>query len=170
MLWEVRHSNRYYLTVDRGMRVNLNKKRAVLVLASLVVTFVTLRIYLHLFPGTNFDVGDYNIHHLYTGLLLVTIGGLPLIFFHRNSRMLDVASITFGAGLSMALDEWVYLITTDGSDISYLLPISFWGAVVMISLTSGYIIALLVIANWRERASNKINNGNLPGGQNSPIE
>jgi hypothetical protein len=137
--------------------VNLNKKRVVLVLGSLVVTFVILRIYLHLFPGTNFDVGEYNIHHLYTGLLLLTIGGLPIIFFHGNNRILDLASITFGAGLSMALDEWVYLITTDGSDVSYLLPISFWGAVVMICLTLGYAFTIIIIAKFYEKANKKLN-------------
>ena len=131
--------------------MTLNKKRVVLVLGSLVVTFVALRMYLYLFPGTNFDVGNYNIHHLYTGLIFITIGGLPIIFFHGNNRMLDIASITFGAGLSMALDEWVYLITTDGSDASYLLPISFWGAVVMICLTLGYTFTMVIISKFNEK-------------------
>jgi hypothetical protein len=55
---------------------------------------------------------------------------------------LDLAAVVFGVGLSMALDEWVYLITTDGSNASYLLPISFWGGAVMIGLASGYLAAL----------------------------
>ncbi len=41
-----------------------------------------------------------------------------MALFDGNSRRLDVASVMFGAGLSMALDEWVYLIATDGSDKS----------------------------------------------------
>lgn len=133
--------------------VNLNKKRVVLVLTSLILTFVTLRIYLHLFPGTNLDIGGYNIHHLFTGLLLITLGGLPLAIFHGSSRKLDLASVVFGAGLSMALDEWVYLIATDGSDVSYLLPISFWGAVVMISLALGYALTMVIIAYRCERGT-----------------
>lgn len=136
--------------------MSLNKRRSVLVLSSLLLTFVMLRLYLHLFPGANFDVGAYNIHHLFTGLLLVTFGGLPLVLFHGNSRRLDVASITFGVGLSMALDEWVYLIATDGSDMSYLLPISFWGGVVMISLALGYALTMVIVAHRSERANSSL--------------
>ena len=66
--------------------MHLNKRRVVLVLASILLTIMTLRIYLHLFPGTNLDVGKYNIHHLFMGLLLITIGGLPLIFFNGISH------------------------------------------------------------------------------------
>lgn len=136
--------------------MSLNKRRSVLVLFSLLLTFVTLRLFLHLFPSTNFYVGTYNIHHLFTGLLLVTLGGLPLVLFHGNSRRLDVASVTFGVGLSMALDEWVYLIATDGSDMSYLLPISFWGGVVMISLALGYALTMVIVAHRSERANSSL--------------
>ncbi len=131
--------------------MKLNLKRVVIVLASILITFVTLRIYLYLFPNANFDVGDYNIHHLYTGLLLVVIGGLPLVFFEGHSRKLDVAAIVFGMGLSMAFDEWVYLIATDGSDSAYLLPISLWGAVVMMALIFGYALLLLAVSHGAKR-------------------
>jgi hypothetical protein len=45
-------------------------------------------------------------------------------------------------GLAMALDEWVYLIATDGSNASYLLPVSFWGGVVVVGLALAYAVAL----------------------------
>jgi len=131
--------------------MKLNIKRVVIVLASILMTFVTLRIYLYLFPNANFDVGDYNIHHLFTELLLVVIGGLPLVFFEGHSRKLDVAAVVFGMGLSMAFDEWVYLIATDGSDASYLLPISFWGAGVMMALIFGYAFLLLAVSHGCKR-------------------
>lgn len=125
--------------------MTLNKRRFILVIVSLLITFISLRVYLHLFPASNFDVGAYNIHHLFTGLVLVTLSTIPLALFDGVSRILDVAAVVFGVGLSMALDEWVYLITTDGSDQAYLLPVSFWGAVIVLSLTVAYtlIIALL---------------------------
>ncbi len=123
--------------------MTFNKKRAVLILVSLVLTFVVLRLYLYFSPGTNLDIASYNIHHLFTGLLLIVLAGIPLVLFHDNNRMLDFASVLFGAGLSMALDEWIYLIATDGSDKSYLLAASFWGAVVMIGLTVGYILVFI---------------------------
>ncbi len=140
--------------------MNLNVKRVIVVLTSVLVTFVALRIYLHLFPSTNLDVGNYNIHHLFTGLLLIAIGGLPLVFFDGSSRKLDIASAIFGIGLSMAFDQWVYLIATDGSDASYLLPISLWGAVVMIGLIFGYALILVAVSSWRKRA-NKANEHKL---------
>jgi len=125
--------------------VNINKKRTTLILISLFLTFIILRVYLHLYPGTNFDVGEYNIHHLYTGLLLITVGGLPLAIFTGTSRILDFAAITFGIGLSMALDEWVYLIATDGSDASYLLPVSYWGGAIMVGLAILYVFMMIMM-------------------------
>ncbi len=125
--------------------MQINNRRLILILISLVSTFIILRLYLHNFPNSNFDVAGYNIHHLFTGIVLIVIAGLPLILFSGNNRLLDLASITFGAGLSMVLDEWIYLITTDGSDSSYLLPISFWGGAVVIGLTACYLVLLSFI-------------------------
>jgi len=133
--------------------MTLNKRRFVLVVSALLVTFAALRVYLHLSPATNLNIGPYNIHHLFIGVLLVTIAGLPLILFHGNGRKLDVAAVAFGAGLSMVLDEWVYLITTDGSDTSYLLPISFWGGVAMVGLAFGYALGLVLCAHRCEHAN-----------------
>jgi hypothetical protein len=135
--------------------VNINQTRVVIILLSILITTVTLRVYLHLFPGTNLDIGSYNIHHLFTGLLLIAIGGLPLVFFAGNNKILNLASVVFGAGISMAFDEWVYLIATDGSDASYLLPVSLWGAVVMISLLFGYTLLLVSISLWRQQKMKK---------------
>ena len=132
----------------------MNRRRALLVPLTILITFVVLRAYLHHSPGTNLNVGAYNIHHLFTGLLLVTLGGLPLVLFQGNSRRLDLAAIVFGVGLSMALDEWVYLITTDGSDASYLLPISLWGGAAMIALTLAYLVVLALIGRRCTERSN----------------
>ena len=57
----------------------------------------------------------------------------------------------FVLGLGLALDEWVYLIVTDGSNASYLLPISFWGGVVVVGLAIGYVIVLALYAHQRTR-------------------
>jgi uncharacterized membrane protein len=51
----------------------------------------------------------------------------------------------------MALDEWVYLIATDGSNASYLLPVSFWGGAVAIVLACAYTVALI----FHERQANR---------------
>lgn len=139
-----------------GSFMTINSRRALLVGLSILVTFAVLRVYLHLSPGTNLNVGAYNVHHLFTGLLLVIMGGLPLVLFHGDSRRLDLSAIVFGAGLSMALDEWVYLITTDGTDASYLLPISLWGGIIMVSLAVAYLFILVFFGRRCERSKSPV--------------
>lgn len=124
------------------------RRNAWLLAASILATFALLRASLYLSPDSDFNVGRYNVHHLFTGLVLITLGGVPLALFRGRSRRLDVALVVFGAGLGMALDEWVYLIATDGSNGSYLLPVSLWGGVIAVSLACAYAAAM---AYYRQR-------------------
>ena len=124
--------------------VSISKPRVIILVSSLVLTFVLIRIWLSIYPDADFNVAGYNIHHLYTGILLITIAGIPLILFSSSGRVLDTATAIFGVGLSLVLDEWVYLIATDGSNASYLLPVSLWGGVVLVGLTCLYILALYI--------------------------
>jgi len=126
------------------------RKNGIILLCSMSLTFALLRAYLHISPNTDLNVGRYNIHHLFTGLLLIVAGGIPLAILHPSTRRLDLARWIFGAGMGMALDEWVYLIATDGSNASYLLPVSFWGGVVVIGLALLYTAALMV---WGRRSN-----------------
>ncbi len=127
----------------------MDTRRARIIVATMVVTFVLIRILLHRSPDSDFDVLGYNIHHLFTGLLMVTAGGLPLALFPQRSLLLDIAAIVFAAGLSLALDEWVYLIATDGTNASYLLPVSLRGGIVMISLATLYVAVLYMVGRRR---------------------
>ncbi len=120
------------------------RRNALLLIGSIAVTFLVLRVLLHMSPNSDFNVGSYNVHHLFTGLLLVTAGGVPLAIFRGSTRRLDLALLVFGAGLGMALDEWVYLIATDGSNASYLLPVSFWGGVAAVGLACAYAAGLAI--------------------------
>lgn len=108
----------------------------------MALTFAVLRVYLHLSPDTDLDVAGYNIHHLFTGLIILTLGGVAAVVLPASHRWSLAAVAIFGVGLSMALDEWVYLIVTDGTNESYLLPVSFWGAVVVITLTVVYTLVI----------------------------
>lgn len=135
------------------MSSSLNLRRARLLLLSLLVTFALLRLWLHNFPNTDLNVGAYNIHHLFTGVLLIMLGGVPLALWQGRSRWLDAAALVFGVRLSLALDEWVYLIATDGTNAAYLLPISFWGGAVMTGLACGYVLLLVFLSAIRNRTS-----------------
>src|SRR5688500_14874327 len=85
-----------------GVEMEVNRRRTLLMIAGLVLTFIVLRIYLHNSPNTDLNIGQYNIHHLYTGLLLITLGGIPLVNFQGEGRILDLSALVFGIGLSMA--------------------------------------------------------------------
>jgi hypothetical protein len=115
------------------------------------LTFALLRAYLHFSPDTDLNIGRYNVHHIFTGLLLIVAGGIPLAILDASTRHLDLARWIFGAGLGMALDEWVYLIATDGSNASYLLPVSFWGGVVVIGLALAYTATLMFFGKRSDR-------------------
>lgn len=127
----------------------MNTWRARIIVAALIVTFIVTRGLLTMSPNSDFDVAGYNIHHLFTGLLLITAGGIPLALFAGRSLLLDIASIAFGAGLALALDEWVYLIATDGSNASYLLPVSLKGGLLMVGLAALYVLILHLASRKR---------------------
>jgi hypothetical protein len=119
-----------------------DRRRARLVLGSLLVTFIVARLALWRSPDSDCDIAGYNIHHLFTGVLLATAGGIPLVLRSGRSRGLDLACAIYGAGLALTLDEVVYLIATDGSNASYLLPVSFWGGIVGVGLGVAWVLAV----------------------------
>ena len=120
-------------------------RRGWILLLSLIVTFVAMRGSMALRPDADFTVAGYNIHHLFTGLLILTVCGIPLVLGVRRIRVGDWLTAGFGVGLALALDEWVYLIATDGSNASYLLPVSFWGGVVVV----GAAVIYTGVLAWR---------------------
>jgi hydrogenase-4 membrane subunit HyfE len=129
----------------------MNRRRAGILVVSIVATFVVLRAALQMSPESDFNVLGHNVHHLFTGLLLIVAGGIPLALFPGRSLLLDIAAGTFGAGLGLALDEWVYLIATDGTNASYLLPVSLKGGMIMIALAVAYIGVLYIVSGKRQR-------------------
>lgn len=116
--------------------------RGRVLVGSLTLTFIMMRVYLHASPNTDLNIAGYNIHHLFTGLMLVTLGGVPAVLLPHASPWSLPAVAVFGVGLALALDEWVYLIVTDGTNASYVLPVSLWGGAVAVSAAVVY--ALIV--------------------------
>lgn len=124
-----------------------DRHRAKLVLGSLLATFFVVRLALWRSPDSDFDIAGHNVHHLFTGVVLAALSGIPLALRNGRSRALDVACVAFGIGLALALDEVVYLIATDGSNASYLTPVSFWGGVVGVGLGAAW----LAVVGWGGR-------------------
>ena len=124
------------------------RRTAALLIAAILGTFASLRTMLWFRPNADLDVAGYNVHHLFTGLLIATICVVPLLVAAPTRRARDVLTVGFGVGLAMALDEWVYLIATDGSNASYLLPVSLRGGAIVVGLTCAYVA---LVAYWSSR-------------------
>ena len=120
------------------------RRHALLFTGALVGTFVGLRIWLNITPNADFNVLGYNVHHLFTGVLIATASAIPLAIGVAPSRGRDILVAALGVGLALVLDEWVYLITTRGTNADYLLPISFRGGMAMIALA-----ALIAAVSYR---------------------
>ena len=77
--------------------MNHSLKRALLLIGSIICTFIVLRVSLIISPNSNFDIGPYNIHHLFTGLIVLSLAVMPLLLFESKGRLMDLLVILFGA-------------------------------------------------------------------------
>jgi hypothetical protein len=113
----------------------------------MLITFVGQRLYLHLVnPNADLFIAGYNVHHLYAGVVIEIPAAFILAFGVSGSWVRGSALVALGIGSAMVLDQVVYLITTDGSNASYLKPISLWGAVIFVSLAVGLLLVLHALA------------------------
>ena len=117
--------------------------------AAMAVTFLVVRATLHWSPNTDVNVARYNVHHLFTGVLVIAICGIPAASLALSPRSRLIATAGFGAGLALALDEWVYLIATDGTNAEYIQPLSLISGTLMVGLACGYALAL---GRWTHRS------------------
>jgi hypothetical protein len=118
-----------------------------LILVPLLLTEIGQRLYLHrVNPDADVYIAGYNVHHLYTGVLIEIPAAFVLAFGVAAPGVRAGALVALGAGSAMVLDQVVYLITTDGSNRSYLTPVSLWGAVVLEGLAVVLLVILWVLA------------------------
>jgi hypothetical protein len=139
-------------------------------IASMLVTFVVVRVWLHMRPDTDLSVGGYNIHHLFTGVLILSVFAIPAMLRPRPETRstssgqapstssgqarstssgqarstssgqaggcVTIAGV--GVGLSLVLDEWFYLIVTDGSNAAYVQWPSLVGGAIAVGVACLY--------------------------------
>ncbi|MBM6406121.1 hypothetical protein JQN72_17955 [Phycicoccus sp. CSK15P-2] len=63
-------------------------------------------------PIQDVHIGGVHVHHQVWGILLVLLSGMLVIRFDPDTPLLEVASVVFGAGAALALDEfalWLHL-------------------------------------------------------------
>jgi len=115
-------------------------------IGSMIATFALVRVWLHINPNADLNVGPYNVHHLFTGVVILTACGLPAVIGDREGPMRRALVAGFGIGLSLVLDEWLYLIVTDGSNAAYVGLSSLVGGATMVGVACLY-------AAWLSRRS-----------------
>jgi hypothetical protein len=118
------------------------RRRLAIFLVALLGTFVLTRFSLVLRPNADFDVLGYNVHHLFTGFLIACACAIPLALVPTRRRVTELLVAGLGVGLSLGLDEVVYLIVTDGSNASYLTRPSWIGGIVLVLLAATYAAAV----------------------------
>jgi hypothetical protein len=82
---------------------------------AVIATIVVVRISLFLAPRLNVYIGKYNVHHLYTGAVLLVLDTVLLIAGAINAYTVVLA----GVAVALILDELGYLVTTSGADKAY---------------------------------------------------
>jgi hypothetical protein len=113
----------------------------------MLATAIGQRLYLHLVnPNADLYVRGYNVHHLFTGAVIAIPAAFVVAFVSPSSLMNSLALVALGVGSAMVLDQIVFLITTDGSNASYLKPISLWGAIILLTLASALLLILYLLA------------------------
>jgi hypothetical protein len=127
-------------------------RRLAIFLVALLGTFVLTRFSLVLRPNADFNVAGYNIHHLFTGFVIATACAIPLALVETRRRITELLIFGLGVGLSLGLDEVVYLIVTDGSNASYLTRPSWIGGIVLVLLAAIYAVVIAETQRRRENA------------------
>ena len=105
--------------------VEITQWRLKMFVLAFLFTITAVRVVLFLSPFLNLNVGFYNVHHLFIGAFLLVGAAIFFIAGFANTVLTNIA----GVGSALVLDEIVYLIGTDGSDLAYLTPVSLIGAI-----------------------------------------
>lgn len=117
-----------------------------LLLVPMLASVVGLRLYLHLVDHqVDVRVAGYEVHHLYSGTLLLIPGSYILALASRRPLFRGGALVMVGVGSGLILDELVYLIVTDGTNDSYLTTPSLVGAVVGVGVATGLLVGLYLL-------------------------
>lgn len=113
-----------------------------LILLPMLATFAGLRLYLHLVHVRHVYPGGYLVHHLFIGVLILIPASFLMAFSPRHRVLQVLAAATVGIGSALILDEFTYLVATQGSDADYVSHVSLIGAMVCIALA---VILLLIL-------------------------
>ena len=118
------------------------KQSLVLILCAMWITFLTLRLSLHLGGVRHVYPGGHLVHHFFFGAILLLPAAF-LLAFPPRARWLRFATLAIlGVASALLLDEFVYILVTQATDADYISRLSFLGALVLISSASLLLLSL----------------------------
>src|SRR5258706_3882480 len=136
----MRHRERSFMRKDYN---RLTAKQTLrLILWPMLATFVCQRLYLHLVRVQHVYPAGFLVHHLFIGALIEIPAAFILAFGTRNRLLARLAPLALGIGSAMVLDEVTYLVATKASDEDYVSAVSLGGAIILISLATGFLFAV----------------------------
>jgi len=92
-------------------------------LVAILLGVIAPRIVVFMSPGTSTMFFDFEIHHLYWGVLILIIFMLPSIVFgclnHIKTKFATWNFIFVGIGMGLIIDEFVFLLSGGKTDYDY---------------------------------------------------
>ncbi len=94
----------------------LRRKKATpfIILISFIISFITARLIVTLFPDLNLIINQYHIHHFYYGIGLLIISNL-ISLVSDKIKLIRFASVLCGMGMGLIADEVGLLLTCSSS-------------------------------------------------------
>jgi hypothetical protein len=106
------------------------------------ITFLSLRLALHLGGVRHVYPGGHLIHHFFFGAMLLIPSAFLFVFPPRANwlRLTNLAML--GVACVLMLDEFVYLLATQSTDSDYLSRTSLAGALLLVSSATVLLLAI----------------------------
>jgi hypothetical protein len=122
-----------------------SRKSLILILSAMWITFLGLRISLHLGGVRHVYPGGHLVHHFFFGAILLIPAAFLLAFPPRASWLRLTNLAVLGVACALMLDEFVYLLATEASDSDYVSRISLVGALILVSSATVFLLGLYVL-------------------------
>jgi hypothetical protein len=108
----------------------------------MLLAVLSVRLLLYAAPGVGGSgLAGIHVHHLLLGILIVILGGVPAIVITERGKPRSIARAVFGAGLGLAIDEWVLFVLRDADpQTPYASLGSVLGAAMLSLVTAGYVL------------------------------
>ncbi|HET6929677.1 MAG TPA: hypothetical protein VFI45_05105 [Candidatus Acidoferrum sp.] len=110
-----------------------SERKLLLILSAMWITFVGLRLSLHLGGVRHVYPGGHLVHHFFFGAMLLIPAAFLLVFPPRGRGLRIANFAVLGVACGLMLDEFVYLLATHASDADYVSGVSLAGALVLVS-------------------------------------